>query len=111
VKQKHIQKDRRGRGMRVRGIVVAALAIGLSCGASAQEAGALYKTKCATCHGDAGQGKPKLGVKLAGTAKSEAEIVALLTNGGGTKAPHVKPMSTLTAEQVKGIAVFVKGLK
>jgi len=76
-----------------------------------QDAAALYKTKCSVCHGDLGQGKPHLGAKLAGTTKSEAEITTLLTDGGGTKAPHVKPIAGLTSEQAKGLAVFVKSLK
>jgi len=80
-------------------------------GASAQEAAAWYKTKCSVCHGDQGQGKPKLGAKLAGTAKSEAEIAKLLSEGGGTKAPHLKPMSGFSAEQAKAVAAFVKSLK
>jgi len=79
--------------------------------ASAQESAALYKTKCAVCHGDQGQGKPKLGAKLAGTTKSEAEIAALLSEGGGKKAPHLKPISGFSAEQAKAVAAFVKTLK
>ncbi|HVJ09177.1 MAG TPA: cytochrome c [Acidisarcina sp.] len=78
--------------------------------ALAQDAGALYKTKCATCHGAQGQGKPQVAPKLAATSKSEADIVALLTKGGGAKAPHLKSMS-LTAEQAKAVADFVKTLK
>ena len=94
-------------------IAVALLGVlGSSCaGASAQEAAALYKSKCAVCHGDQGQGKPKLGAKLAGTAKSEAEIAALLSTGGGKKAPHLKPMNGFSAEQAKAVAAFVKSLK
>ncbi len=92
-------------------VMLAMLAAGLASTAYAQEADALYKSKCAVCHGDQGQGKPKLGAKLAGTAKSEAEITALLTKGGGAKTPHVKPMSALTPEQCKTVAGFVKSLK
>jgi len=46
----------------------------------AQEGGSLYKAKCQMCHGDQGQGKPSLGPKIAGSAKSEAAILAFLTN-------------------------------
>jgi mono/diheme cytochrome c family protein len=80
--------------------------------AFAQDGGALYKAKCAMCHGDAGQGKPAMGaIKLAGTTKSEDAIAAVLTKGGGTKAPHVKPMMTVTPEQAKSVATYVKSLK
>ena len=75
----------------------------------AADGAALYKTKCAMCHGDQGQGKPNMGIKLVG--KSDAAVVTTLTKGGGTKAPHIKPMSTITPEQAQAIAAFVKGLK
>lgn len=77
----------------------------------AQDGAALYKTKCANCHGDQGQGKPKLGSKLAAISKSQTDIVTVLTKGGGQKAPHVKPMAGLTEDQAKTVAAFVKTLK
>lgn len=77
--------------------------------AMAQDGGALYGTKCKMCHGDAGQGK--MGPKLAGTSKSEADIVKVLTTGGLAKAPHIKPVAGLTPDQASSIAKFVKGLK
>jgi mono/diheme cytochrome c family protein len=83
----------------------------VSTSAWAQEGAAIYKSKCVVCHGDQGQGKEKLGPKLAGTAKSEANIVAILTKGGAAKAPHIKPMSSITQEQATAVAGFVKTLK
>ena len=77
--------------------------------AFAADGAALYKTKCAMCHGDQGQGKPSMGVKLVG--KTDTAVVATLTKGGGTKAPHLKPMSTITPEQAQAIGAFVKTLK
>jgi mono/diheme cytochrome c family protein len=68
----------------------------------------LFKTKCAMCHGDQGQGKPPMAPKIAGTTKSVADV---LTKGGEPKAPHIKPMSTLTPDQVAALAAFVKTLK
>jgi len=79
--------------------------------APAQDGGALYKTKCAMCHGDQGQGKQGVAPKLAGTSKSEAAVAAVLTQGGEARAPHIKPMSTLTPAQAAAIAAFVKTLK
>ncbi|MGA2898368.1 MAG: c-type cytochrome [Acidobacteriaceae bacterium] len=75
--------------------------------APAQDGGALYKTKCAMCHGDQGQGKPPAFPKVAGSAK----VSDVLTKGGEAKAPHIKPMSTLTPAQAAAIAAFVKTLK
>jgi len=76
--------------------------------AAAEDGGALYKTKCAMCHGDQGQGKPSMGPKLAGTSKS---VVEVLTKGGEAKAPHIKPNSTLTPAQASAVAAYVKTLK
>jgi mono/diheme cytochrome c family protein len=75
--------------------------------APAQDGAALFKTKCAMCHGDQGQGKPPTAPKIAGSAKVEE----VLTKGGEPKAPHIKPMTTVTADQVAAIAAFVKALK
>jgi mono/diheme cytochrome c family protein len=75
----------------------------------AQDAPTLYKSKCQMCHGDAGQGK--MGPKLVGTAKTPAEIVALLTKGGAAKAPHINAISGLTADQATSLATFIKAMK
>ena len=72
--------------------------------APAQDGSTLFKTKCAMCHGDQGQGKPPMAPKIAGSAK-------VLTKGGQPKAPHINPMSTLTPAQVSSLAAFVKTLK
>ena len=93
--------------LRIATAVVASITMLSAFPALAQDGAALYKTKCAMCHGDAGQGKPNGAPKISGSAKVEA----VLTKGGATKAPHVKPMSTVTADQVTAIAAFVKGLK
>lgn len=76
--------------------------------APAQDGATLYKTKCAMCHGDQGQGKPPMAPKLAGTTKS---VVDVLTKGGEPKAPHMKPMTTVTADQAAALAAYVKTLK
>ena len=96
--------------MKMRMAVVAMLAV--STMAWAQDGGALFKTKCAMCHGADGAGKPAMKApKLAGTAKSADAIEKMLTQGGAEKAPHIKGISTLTPEQAKAIAAFVKALK
>lgn len=87
---------------------IASLTLFATIPALAQDGGSLFKTKCAMCHGDQGQGKPAMGApKLVGTTKVEA----VLTTGGEPKAPHIKPMATLTPDQVTSLAAFVKTLK
>lgn len=70
----------------------------------------LYKTKCAVCHGAAGEGKgtnpPLKGIKM-----SAAEVATYLTTGGAKKPPHVKAVPGLTADQAKAVAGYVKTLK
>jgi cytochrome c553 len=92
--------------LRIATVAIATLSMLACLPATAQDA-ALFKTKCAMCHGDQGQGKPPMAPKIAGSAK----VDAVLTKGGEAKAPHIKPMSTLTADQVTSLSAFVKTLK
>jgi mono/diheme cytochrome c family protein len=92
-------------------VIAGVLVMGLATMALAQDGASIYKSKCASCHGAEGQGKGKALPKVVGTAKTEDQIVAMLTKGGATKAPHVKPMAAMTDEQAKAVATFVKGLK
>jgi mono/diheme cytochrome c family protein len=91
--------------------VLAILAAFMSASAWAEDGAVVYKTRCANCHGAAGEGKAKLGPKLVGTEKSADDITALVTKGSGTKAPHSKPLTGLAPERAKAAAGFVKSLK
>lgn len=73
---------------------------------------ASYKSKCATCHGPNGEGKPAMKAPaLKGTSKSTDEIVAFLTKGDPQKkAPHSKSISGIDEAQARAIAEYVKGL-
>lgn len=96
----------------VRCVVFVAVVLAMTTGTmlAADDGAAIYKSKCAMCHGANGEGK--MGPKLAGTSMSEADIETQLTKGvAGKKAPHAKPMSGLTDDQAKAVATYVKGLK
>ena len=96
----------------LRCVVFLAVVIALTTGSmlAADDGAAIYKSKCAACHGPNGEGK--MGPKLAGTSMSEDQIVDQLTKGvAGKKPPHAKPMSGLTADQAKAVATYVKSLK
>ncbi|HEV2715860.1 MAG TPA: cytochrome c [Terriglobales bacterium] len=100
--------------MRLTKILIVLLVVALSAlvtlPALAQDGAATYKTKCAGCHGAEGQGK--VGPALKGTSLTDAQITDLLTKGDAAKkAPHKKALSSLTADDAKAVATFVKTLK
>lgn len=84
----------------------------LSTAGWAQDDGAaLFKKKCASCHGAGGEGKGKAPA-LKGTSKSADEIVQHLTKGEpGSKGPHKKPMAGISETQAKAIADFIAAMK
>jgi cytochrome c len=96
-------------------ILVLAIAVALfvmipSLSWAAEDGAAIYKTKCAACHGADGAGK--VGPALKGTKLTADQVSDLLTSGAaGKKAPHTKAVSGVTAEQAKAAAEYVKGLK
>ena len=60
--------------LRIATAVVASIAMLAGIPALAQDGATLFKTKCAMCHGDQGQGKPAMGApKLVGTTKNRSE--------------------------------------
>ena len=92
------------------------LAILLSMPAAARGAddgAALYKTKCAPCHGASGEGKPGMKAPaLKGISWDAAKIVQHITKGEpDSKAPHNKGISGVNDAQAKAIAEFIKTLK
>ncbi len=93
-------------------VTVALLAIPLAAWA-AEDGAALYKTKCSACHGATGEGKAATKVPaLKGDAMTADQMSTVLMKGAeGKRAPHAKPIASLTAEQAKAIAEFVKTLK
>jgi mono/diheme cytochrome c family protein len=92
----------------ITGLAVFALMTGMAF--AAEDGAAIYKAKCAGCHGAAGEGK--MGPALKGTSLSADQIAdALLKGGPGKKAPHGKPMAGLTADQAAAVATYVKSLK
>ena len=80
---------------------------------SAEDGAALFKSKCAACHGDNGQGKPAVKMPaVKGTKMSADKLVEYLTKGeSGKKPPHNNPVSGINEEQAKAIADYVLALK
>jgi mono/diheme cytochrome c family protein len=77
----------------------------------AEDGGALYKKRCAGCHGANGEGKPAMKAPaLKGTKLEATQITDQLMKGGSTKAPHNKAMPGLKEDQAKAVAEYVKTL-
>ena len=90
-------------------ILVVAVTMSVALPAFAADGAAVYKAKCAACHGPEGQGK--VGPAVKGISLSAEQITDLLTKGDeAKKAPHKKAMS-VPADDAKAVAEFVKTLK
>jgi cytochrome c6 len=78
----------------------------------ADDAAALYKSKCAMCHGADGKGETPAGksLKLKDLASddvqkaTDAEIAEVITNGKG----KMKAVKGVTADQVKDLVAYVR---
>jgi len=104
--------------MKCRLLTLATLSTALLAGLSnvswaADEGAALYKKKCAGCHGQQGEGKPAMKAPaLKGTSLSAEKVADHITKGEPeSKPPHNKGISGVTEEDAKAIAEFVKTLK
>jgi mono/diheme cytochrome c family protein len=78
---------------------------------------AVYDKSCKSCHGPDGAGNPavakmmKVEMKALGSkevqAKSDADLKAVITNGEG----KMKPVASVTGDQVTAVVAFVRTLK
>ena len=93
--------------------LAAILLIGSLASWAADDGAALYKTKCAGCHGANGEGKPAMKAPALKETKLEAnQLAEHITKGeSGSKAPHNKGISGLNDGQAKAIAEYIKTLK
>jgi cytochrome c6 len=80
---------------------------------AAEDGAALYKKKCAGCHGASGEGKPAIKAPaIKGTTLDQSQLTQHITKGeAASKAPHNKGISGLTEEQATAIAEYIKTLK
>jgi mono/diheme cytochrome c family protein len=97
--------------------VAAVVAFGLAgVSARAQDGGAaLYKTKCAACHGADAKGGTAVGkadkIRDLGSAdvqqQSDADLTAVITSGKGKMPAYGK---SLKPEQVKDLVTYIRSL-
>jgi cytochrome c6 len=91
-----------------------AVVLSLPLSGGAQDASALYKSKCAGCHGADGTGSAmgkKMGAHDFTTAEvqkmSDAELTDTITNGKN-KMPKY---GSLKPEEIKGLVAYIRTLK
>lgn len=92
-------------------IVTALAALALATPVFANEGAEVFKSKCASCHGEDGKGKTKMGEKLGvkDLAGTKADVVKVVTEG---KPPKMQAYGgKLSDAQIKAVADHVKGLK
>jgi len=82
----------------------------------ADDAEALFKAKCAICHGVDGAGKPALKAPslISPEAKklTDAEITDAIANGGkAQKATHAYEKKGVTPEQIKSLVAYIRTLQ
>jgi mono/diheme cytochrome c family protein len=80
---------------------------------AAEDGAALYKKRCAGCHGAQGEGKQAMKSPSLKATKMEAnQITAHLTKGEpASKPPHNKAIGGLKHDDAKAIAEYVKTLQ
>lgn len=89
--------------------LLTALAVVLPVSAGAQDAAALYKSKCSGCHGADGKKVASADLSSADVQKrSDAELGGVITNG---KPPKMPKYASLSADEVKGLVAYIRTLK
>jgi len=96
-------------------VFACAAMLALSTSARAQDAPALYKTKCAACHGPDGKGETTIGkankLRDLGSAdvqqQSDTDLTAVIVNGKGKMPPYGK---SLKSEQIKDLVGYIRSL-
>jgi mono/diheme cytochrome c family protein len=107
------------RGMVRRGFTVllfTALVLVIASPTQAQDAAALFGSKCAVCHAADGSGSGAMGKQLGVTdlrsdgvqKQTDAQLNDSITNGKGTKMPMYK--GKITDDQIKGLVGYIRDL-
>ena len=80
------------------------------------DAAAIYKTKCAMCHGADGKGDTPVGKKMGvrdfhspEVAKESDQQLFDITSAGKAKMPSYK--GKLTDDEIKGLVKYIRSLK
>jgi cytochrome c6 len=97
-------------------LLLGVLVLAVTASTKAQDAGALFKAKCSTCHAADGSGNTQMGKTLGVPdlhsdgvqKKTDAELIDAITNGVEKKMPAYK--GKLTDAQIKDLVGYIRGL-
>ena len=97
-------------------VVISILVLAFAAVAQAEDAAAIYKAKCATCHGTTGAGDTGMGKTLKLRALGSADVqkqtddeLNTIISKGKAKMPAYA--GKLSADDVKGLVKFIRTLK
>jgi mono/diheme cytochrome c family protein len=77
----------------------------------AEDGAALYKGKCAMCHGPDGAGKPALKAPSLISPEAKAKSDADLTKAVAENAKHPAGVKGLAADDVKAVVAYIRTLQ
>ena len=89
-------------------VFVACLTLPTAWADATPDSAAIYKSKCAMCHGASGEGKAAMKTAQFPKTLAEADILKTLENGKN-KMPSFK--GKLTPDEISQVAKFVKSLE
>ena len=97
-------------------ILLAALSLVLAAPVMASDGAAIYKAKCATCHGADGSGQTAMGksLKLRDLRSAEVqkqtdvELTKVIAGGRGKMPPYGKQLSTA---DIEALIAFIRTIK
>ncbi len=92
--------------------LAACIAVALAAPARAEDAKALFASKCASCHGPDGKGQTAMGKRLGAkdlTSLNESEAAIAKAIESGKPPRMLAYKGKLTDEQIKALASYVKG--
>ena len=94
--------------MKKTAIILVLFALAIPFSAFADDGAALFKAKCAACHGPDGAKLAKANLGGAAVqARSDADLVTFI----GTNAKHNFKTKGLSDEQIKSLVTFIRTLK
>jgi len=94
-------------------VVILVMALMVAKSFAADDAGKVFASKCAMCHGASGEGKGAFPALTSADVQkmTDAQIVDIISKGKGGKASHAFEKKGLDEATIKGLVAFIRTLK